>query len=353
MAENKDNSIKDSKESIKEVKEVIHFVGVDDGHYATKVIADDGKMFQFPSRARQGMHVIALSGDQEYGIYDITDSNNQYTVHPDIANPEETRFDGYPSSDLNLVLVHNALALSGFGGKKVTIATGLPVENFYNLDGTPNQKLLETKTKNLSREVTCGKLPMATITKNYVTTEAIAAYFDLLMDMDGKKSADYDELTSSKLAVIDIGGKTTDCAVLLTGGKAVDRNRFTSVQMGVLNLHDEVKSLIQKDFGFNSLTLELLEMAVRSGEFKYRGEVHDISSSIDTLKERLMKDIFLSLDKKLGDAGDLDKIVFVGGGSIGLKDLLAKKYPKQAVFPEHPEFANARGMYKIARYVRR
>ena len=108
----------------------ISFIGVDDGHYATKLVAADGKVYSYPSRAKQGLHTIDLSEDQDYGVYDIPSSNNKYTVHEHVTEPEETRFDGYPSSDLNLVLVHNALACAGFGGRKVVIATGLPVENY-------------------------------------------------------------------------------------------------------------------------------------------------------------------------------------------------------------------------------
>lgn len=43
-------------------------------------------------------------------------------------------------------------------------------------------------------------------------------------------------------------------------------------------------------------------------------------------------------------------LLFAGGGAVLMREQLARRYP-HCRFPDHPQFANARGMLKIAKYV--
>ena len=54
--------------------------------------------------------------------------------------------------------------------------------------------------------------------------------------------------------------------------------------------------------------------------------------------------------RQLGLGADLDRVLFVGGGSVALADRIRDWFPNQAV-AEHPAFANARGMLKYLRFV--
>jgi plasmid segregation protein ParM len=53
---------------------------------------------------------------------------------------------------------------------------------------------------------------------------------------------------------------------------------------------------------------------------------------------------------RIGSGKDLDWILFVGGGSLVMREQLEPYFP-HARFPAHAAFANARGMLKIAKYV--
>ena len=91
------------------------YVGVDDGHYAIKVVTESGGMFTIPSRARSGRHLISWQEQEENGGFYQTEEGGAYTVNEHLQNYEDTRFKEYPKSALNRDLVHHALRQAGFG----------------------------------------------------------------------------------------------------------------------------------------------------------------------------------------------------------------------------------------------
>ncbi len=326
------------------------FVGVDDGHYAIKVVLEDGTTLAVPSRGKAGRHLIstAWQGD-EAGLYK-TEEGNDFTVHEHLQSADDTRFMGYPNSPLNRVLVHHALRHAGLGGKDVSIATGLPVSYYYLADGRRNDALISSKQANLRKGVTCGTHPMARIAHNIVATEAIAAYFDQLIEMDGSPSASADAMGESMIGVVDIGGKTTDCAVIFPGGNQVDTDRSGSNDVGVLMLYTTIGSILQSKFELDNVPPRLVEAAIRTGFVKIAGKTEDVSDVVRVEKERLAEQIMAGVRTKIGAGKDLDSVLFVGGGTIVMREQL-EKYFSHSRFVENPEFANARGMFKIAKYV--
>jgi len=328
----------------------VHYVGVDDGHYAIKVCTEEGKTFSVPSRGRVGRHVISWRENDDNGFYS-TEEGQSYTVNPYLTQYDDTRFKEYPKSALNRVLVHHALFRAGFGGKNVSIATGLPVSYYYLADGSQDEALINAKIANLSKKVTAGgDLVLANIQKSFVATEAIAAYFDYLINMDGSPSEHYDELADSTVGVIDIGGKTTDCAVILPGGNQVVMERSGSSDVGVLQLHANIESKLRAEFDLDNVPPAMIESAIARGIVKISGKEEAVGELVREQKIKLADDIIAGVRPKIGSGKDLDFVLFVGGGAIVMKDQLGK-YFAHSRFPENPEFANARGMLKIAKYI--
>jgi len=328
------------------------FIGVDDGHYAVKVFTERGECFSIPSRARAGKHLIAWQGHgtegSDGGIY-TTEEGVTYTVHEHLSECDDTRFRDYPKSPLNRVLVHHALRKAGYADKQVSIATGLPVSYFY-VGGNKNEELIDAKVANLKRSVQCDSGPCAQIMENAVTTEAIAAYFDQIMNLDGSPSAAYEEVQGASIGVIDVGGKTTDCAVILPGGSHVDTGRSGSSEVGVLKLNDGVEAALRTRFGFDNVPPRMIEAAISTGTIKIYGKDESVKGMVHEAKEALAEAIMNNVRSKIGSGKDLDWVLFVGGGSIVMREQLAKHFP-HCRFPDQPEFANARGMLKIVKYV--
>lgn len=326
------------------------FVGLDDGHYAIKGVREDGSTFSVLSRATLGRQMITIGGGaDDAGLY-TTEEGKTFTVSDHLTKPEDTRFNDYPKSELNRVLIHHALLAGGFGGTDVNIVTGLPFNHFYMLDGQPNQVLINAKNDNVKKGVFSNVKTLANIVSANVSTEAIAAYIDLLMDIDGNETADYEEIVQSKVGVIDIGGKTTDSAVIFPGGGSVDIERSGSANVGVLMLSAAVGSRLSAHFDIENMTPRMIDEAIKTGEIKIAGEKFPCADIVNAEKEKLTENIMTHVRSTIRKGDDLDLIIFVGGGAIVLKEQLANKF-KQARFPEAPEFANARGMLKIAKYV--
>lgn len=326
-----------------------HYVGVDDGHWGIKLYTEDGQMLTIPSRARSGRHVISLGDSDDSDFYTLEDGST-FTVNPYLTQFEDTRFKEYPKSGLNAVLVHHALYKAGFGGQDVAIETGLPVAHYYLADGSKDQVLIDAKRANLKRGVTRSGQALANIVKAGVTTEAIAAYIDLLIDDDGNPSQHADELQQSTSGFIDIGGRTTDSVVMLPGQQVVTE-RSGSSDVGVLQLNEAVASKLRTKFDLDQVPPIMVEKAIRDGAVRISGKDEPVGELVRAEKEKMADQIMAAVRVKIGSGKDLEFVEFVGGGAIVMRDQLASHFP-HARFPEHPEYANARGMMKIAKFIK-
>jgi plasmid segregation protein ParM len=324
-------------------------VGVDDGHFGIKVFSEFGETY-VPSRVAAGAHIISLADGGDDNLYEA--GNQSYTVS-DTLPSIDTRFADYGTSDINRVLIHHALIKAGLGGRNVRIVTGLPVADFF-VANKPNQEFIARKVASLAEGSVSNKNPdihCSRIVGNAVQPEAIAAFYDLLIDHEGKVNKDIQELIrEGSIGIIDIGGKTTDCAVVINQGKSIDPARSGTSNIGALSLNKAVEQRLKSDYKLDQLSQVQVEKAVMTGTFRVFGKDNDCQGIVDSEKSALAEQIIVDTKRKMRDGADLEKVFFVGGGSLLLRKQLEDMYP-HAVFVENPQFSNARGMWKIARYV--
>lgn len=325
------------------------YVGVDDGHSEIKLFTETGEYLSFPSRIKTSHEVISGVGEDTLGLY-TTEEGNKFTVSIHLTSADDTRFDGYPTSEMNRVLVHHALLQAGFSGRDVIVATGLPVRHTYFTDGSKNSELITAKSINIAKGVSSANTPMAKILKNTVETEAIAAYVDQILDMDGSPSAQMDDFENEYVGVIDVGGRTTDCIVVYPGGSGIDAARSGSADAGFLKIHETVASRLKLKFGLNHLAESIVDSAVRTGALRVAGQKHDVTDIVDAEKKVFAQEIAAFVRTKIGSGRDLNVLLLVGGGALAMREQLLEMFP-HATIPKNPEFANARGMMKMAKYL--
>jgi len=317
-------------------------VGCDDGHFGIKVCTDDWRQIYVPSRVSLGSQLISLDGSDD-NCYES--GGESYTVSNSIATID-TRFQDYPLSDVNRVLVSHALIKAGLGGQNVRLVTGLPVQDYY-VGSARNTAFIDRKVKNLLDGSVTNRNPnvvCAKIVAHLVVSEGIAAFYDLLIDKEGNiNSALADQVASGSIAVLDIGGKTTDSAVIVNGGKGIEANRSGTAYLGGLSLNTAVEPRLKAKLKVDSLSTRQIEDAVAKGVLRAFGSEHDVSEIILDEKKALAHQI-------ISDAADLEAVYFVGGGSLLLQAQLQDLFP-HAVFVEDPQFANARGMLKFAKFI--
>lgn len=317
-------------------------VGVDDGFACTDIVVMEGgkvvKTLAIASRARAGVHGTTVIGDNAGGIAPCYETEGvQFTVG-ELADAESARFNEYPFSAMNRTIVNHALRLAGLGGCEVHIATGLPLAMYYQ-GADPNREVIARKDKSIKTGVRAlDDGPMPIIVSHKVFPEGLAAWIDYAVGEDGTLRDDGDET----VAVIDIGGRTTDVAVVLPG-RRIDHARCGSADIGVLNVVEAVRLELQRQTNFD-LGGANIEKALRTRSVKVFGKPLDIGAAIDAAVKQVTDAVTREVNRRLGDGVDIDKILLVGGGAYLFKDV-ARKFPN-VVIPAEPEFANARGFAK-------
>ena len=345
------------------------FCGADDGHDSVKLAVcvlteEEGtptakhlSYLTMPSKVANGVRSTSITGDDAGGIYRVGDS--KYTVSDSIATNEviDTRSIEYPTSDINRVLVTDALIRANLRGKEISLVTGLPVADFF-ASGLPNRELIDRKKANLltsgmPKEKAVHTFPteslMPQITSHQVASEGIAAIYDFAINDDGSDNAEFlDLLDQAPVGVIDIGGKTIDMAVATIGrGKPqIDLDRTQSLQFGMLRVSEEIARQLRIDYDVRDLTPRAMHRVIAKKELLLAGQSIDVSASVIKALDAVRADFLGKLKAKWGDARDLARIIVVGGGAYLLKDVVNELY-KHTVTREAPEMANARGMLKI------
>ena len=152
-------------------------VGLDDGYAYTKVALPSGRLVAVPSRACVGTAgMTSVFGDGPV-VREYETDNRRYAVGP--VEAESTRFDDYPYSNLNRVVVQHALQVAELDGAVLHVVSGLPVSTFFLPDGIRREDLIARKVANLLQEVSpCDGRLTAASAHHSVIPEDLAAWYD-------------------------------------------------------------------------------------------------------------------------------------------------------------------------------
>jgi plasmid segregation protein ParM len=323
-------------------------VAIDDGYAQTKVYGEktDGTIGKYHMRSsvRPGRYGVgSISGNGFLGLYETEEG--QFTASEDVE-AESTQFDNFHTSTMNRVLVNHGLVGAGYGGLPVDIITGLPVADFFGHDGGMDEEKIALKKTNLKKPVqlASGSNRVALINSIQVGCQAVAAYYDYALDDELNEVRD----TDGAIAIVDIGGRTTDIATVI-GGTRIDHARSGTANIGVLDVYSAVKlGIWARERIRDNFPINVIDKAVRDGKVKLYGEEQDISKIVDEVKSEYQAKLKREIERQISTAATMNRVVFVGGGAALFTDI-ADTFRNGYVSPD-PEFANARGLYKHARY---
>ncbi len=333
----------------------IIYAGIDDGYRETKIYLSTGETVRIDSQAKSGEQTqISIGGGEKTAFqYDVGKSS---FVIGSISESDPTAFDEYPYSDMNRAIVTHALVQLGLTDKhQLSITSGLPVKKFYRGKNI-NQEAIKRKTKNLlmndvvSVEHTVRGKHFSTalipnIVSHKVVSEGIAAWMDyvIIRNSDGVLERN-EEAVKQRIAIIDIGGRTTDIAVIQGGN--LDFQRSTTIEAGMLNIEDHVKEAISDEYDF-SPNVEQMNQLMETGFLDAWGDKLDVTAFIKEAKSLEANTIRAEITSRLKKAADIHKVIFVGGTVMSIRGLLEGVFKNQMI-AEDPGFANARGMAKFA-----
>lgn len=326
-------------------------VAVDDGYAQTKLytILPDGTEVKQVRRSsiRTGKQGIgSINGDGFVGLYEVDGVG--FTVS-ELIESENTKFDDFHTSVLDRVLVNHALVEADLSKFDIDLWTGLPVADFFR-DGKKDETKIALKKENLLKTVKAGgpDVIIPKIGNVNVGCQAVSAWVDFALDNDLNVRDDID----GAVAIIDIGGRTTDIATVMNAGASVDHQRSGTDNIGMLDVYAGLSHGIARKFDVRgNLPLSDLAKAMRNPEktIKLWGKPRDISDIVDAVLEEFEGKLKRAIEVVIGNGASIDNVVFVGGGSALFTGLL-KNFPHNGEIVPDPEFANARGLHKFARH---
>jgi plasmid segregation protein ParM len=274
-------------------------------------------------------------------VYEI--ERVRYAVDPNVVG-SDTRFEGYPYHPANLAVAMDAIRRVVAPGAAVHVIAGVPLNRFYLLpSGAINTSLSARKTAAWSRPVrSLQGLPLPRIAKVTVIAEGVAAWFDFVID---DNFVVRDDVLNDCMAVVDIGGRTTDIAVFQDGN--VNLELSGTLDSGVLDIQSRVIDILNVRYPGMKVPRALLMEAVKFGAVRLgTGEI-DIGEDVLDCRRSLAANIELFMRAKIGNQVPLMKrVLFVGGGAQVLQSELKECFPG-AVFATDPQMANGRGMLKF------
>ena len=322
-------------------------VGIDDGYACTKV-ALDGRLISIPSTGRIGSANVSWLPRAKQLIFEYETEGVTYSIGQVDAEP--TRYDGYATSGLNRAIVQHALQCADLGGRDIIAASGMPVSAFYSKSGMRRDGDIEDKWENLIGSATpSGGGDPADIIEHHVIPEALAAWYDHVVIPDGNGGATLDYLSAAApIAVVDIGGRTTDTVVVRD--RAIIHDSSGSHTLGVLDAVDAFAQEVENYLGVNFSDRSMITHAFDEGSIPYYGVMHDFSGAVTRAKTELAARLYSVVRRQLGTGADLHQILLVGGGALALGDEISRWFPNQIVAKD-PEFANARGLLKYLAFV--
>jgi plasmid segregation protein ParM len=188
----------------------------------------------------------------------------------------------------------------------------------------------------------------ASIAFHDVIPEALAAWYDHVIDEQGGEVTLAEERLGAPVAVVDIGGRTTDYVVV--ADQAVVHDASGSLRCGLLDVKRQVGEGIRAKYDLEVIGERTVEQAVQKGRVRLYGQDQDVSAQVREAKQQVLERIHAETRRQLGLGAELDRVLFVGGGTVALAEHVRDWFPNQAV-AEHPAFANARGMLKYLRFV--
>lgn len=232
------------------------------------------------------------------------------------------------SKEYLLPMLCAALALST-KEQFVRVVLGLPLNQYKAkknslIELLENNKVLKFSINDVQREII--------ITEAAIYPEGVATYYSLNSNVRS-------DLKDRDLIILDIGGRTTDVA-LLTGGKR-SISKSTSLDVGMINIYNNLINEINSLFTLN-LNLEDAEGIIKRG-LEIDGVKQDISFLKDIIKNNVDK-IFKELNVNYPTR--TCPILVTGGGGESLFKSIKKRYPS-AILVENYLFSNAQGFRKV------
>lgn len=211
------------------------------------------------------------------------------------------------------------------------VVAGLPIGQYKSKEKEKFEQMLQD---NRMLNFKLNGIERHIIIENYsVTAEGIATYYSLPVELRN-------ELRNKDIILLDIGGRTSDIA-LLKAGKKRRIDESTSLEVGMINIYKDVINEINSKFTLG-LNMEDAEPILKHG-LEVDGEKQDTEFIKDILMSNIKK-VFKELN--VSYPVRTSPILVTGGGGEAFFKAIKRRYPVARMVENHM-FSNAIGYKRI------
>lgn len=213
----------------------------------------------------------------------------------------------------------------------VRVVAGLPINQYKSRSKSKlesiiqDNKILSFKLNGIERNI---------IIENFsITAEGIATYYSLPIEIRN-------ELRNKDVIILDIGGRTSDIALLKAGNKRTI-GESTSLEVGMINIYKDVINEVNSRYTLG-LDIEDAEYILKHG-LEVDGENKDTGFIKEILLNNIKK-VFKELN--VSYPVRTSPILVTGGGGKAFYKAIKRRYPTAHMITNHM-FSNAIGYKKV------
>ncbi|GAB6483179.1 ParM/StbA family protein [Bacillus tropicus] len=302
--------------------------------YIPNIIAEveERTIVEYEKKILNGLHVEITSSALQtkggkYVVGELAtkfDDNNELTHESDKYNNDQSVIllltaVAYDAA-LNIQSTENTVDVS------VYLSTGLPLSEIKH------KKDFRKKLKNSTHEVKFLQTPkLEGITVNItfnevlVNPEGFSAYVDLMMNQDGSERNV--ELQGKDIMINDIGGLSTDTAIIMSDG-SIDNTNSKGIQEGVSPYLDKIIEQVENEYKYTFKSRKEL-VDILTGivpEDKNHIYVKSNRTSIENFIKPILHKLAVAEYKHLSRVWEqvpsIRTAYLIGGGALILKDYI-------------------------------
>ncbi|MFC0560773.1 ParM/StbA family protein [Halalkalibacter alkalisediminis] len=299
---------------------------------------EEREIIELEKNTLNGLHVTVESPSlSKNGTYVVGNLATRY-----VDNERMGTHSVKAESDQSLLVLLTALAVDAtkkFSERNSVIkanyllSTGLPLDEVK----AKKRKVLKERLVNSTHKITFlqtpklqGKTVIIEFADVLVNGEGVSAFLDLTTD--DKLHSKNEELHNQCVMINDIGGISTDTAVILTGGE-IDNTASKGIDEGTLTYLEEISESIYKELHIKLKSLKHVVDIIKSGKtVSVKGKRIPVHHIIDPILRRAAKTQMKHIESVWEKAPEVEKSIQIGGGAMILREYMEelnkeKQYP--------------------------
>lgn len=316
------------------INDNVTLISVDPGKDSTKFIFNDGLGLQRSMFRTKVQKVENFGVDVEKNTFLVEYNGENYLIG-DMVGENKLNFDLTKKSIEHKLAIYVAIAkvLKNVESNKVKIAIGAPLNIYKNAKLKEEYREYIFNNGHINLKVNKEMINFE-IDDVLVLPEAIGPIYTAMAEF------------KAKVTIVDIGGLNTN--ICRFNNLVPDINTMLVANKGGNILKSKIADALTERYGVIIYKGDVEEILKDNGIVYLNGKPQNDSKSLieNIMKEHLLDIVNFAKQNELDILSTNGKVVFTGGGSLLLKEIIQKTY-SHAKFSNDAQFSNALAFYKV------